>query len=106
MKLHVVVPKTAELEEIREEIEKLKNLISPLEVIYDEPFTYFEIPSPKGDINIYFLAPRKGEECLLTPVVDRLLSSGFKIFYTPFHDAPSSIEDFIQYVKKLLGVKE
>ncbi len=106
MRLHVVVPRASELEDLREEVYKLKDLVSPLEIIYDEPDTFFEIPKPKGDINVYFLAPKRGEECLYVPVVDRLMEMGFKIFYTPFHEAPSSIEDFIDYLRKLMGVKE
>ena len=108
MKVNIILHRSSDLMDLEEQIRKgIEGKVEPLDLNITWVETCFDILEGIDDsahLNIVFLAPKRGMEPLLTPVMDRLLDRGVKIFFAWYDDAPSMVEDFQSYVLRLLGV--
>ncbi len=107
MKVNIIIHKNAELDDWEEKVsDVLKSKVSPISITFSWVENEFELPRGVQDgLNVAVLAPKKGTEPLMAPIVDRLMEKDVRIFYTSYEDAPSSLEDFIQFLLRIMGVE-
>ena len=110
MKVNVIIHKTSELDDWEEKVkETLEGKVEPLELVFSYSRNCFDILryiDDGAEKNVVVLAPKKGMGSVVSPVIQKLLERDVDIFFAWYEDAPSSLEDFIAYLKDLLGVKD
>ncbi|NPA86810.1 MAG: hypothetical protein GXO00_02265 [Candidatus Diapherotrites archaeon] len=109
MRVEVLLHRTAELDDWPEKIrEALEGKIQPLELEVKVLPTCGDLAfvEPSGDLSVAVLAPKKGRDALIIPVVERLISKNVRVFLAPFDEMPSLLEDFVAYLYHLLGIGE
>ncbi len=110
MRVNIVLHRTSELDDWEEEVRKaVEGKVSPLELSFTWVWSCFDVLEgidTEADLNVVVLAPRKELGAVVVPVVDRLMEEGVKLFFAWYEDAPSALEDFIDYLLHLLGVRD
>ena len=103
MHIRVLVPLEAEMEDLEEFLRgRIGEKLHPLtvEVEYAPLFELHRFLDERG-VNVVFLVVKGGQECLVAPVVDRLLErENVHVFHASYDDAPSRIEELADFIEK------
>ena len=110
MRLHIVIPKTSELDDWEEKVKQaLSGKVEPLEIDVKwvpRCFDVIEALDDSADVNVVVLAPKKEYIPAIAPLISALLEKKVKIFFGTYDEMPSLLEDFVSYLLGILGVEE